>query len=151
MHRYIILAAEQMKANAADDKKMAISCFEHIGLEADKYRVGHTKVFFRAGTLGILEEYRDDKVAAIVTWMQAVVRQFLALKRYQKYQEQRIALQVAQRSIRAYMKLKNWEWFALMRMIKPLVASSKIGEELEVSECYMLMLILVIFENILWL
>lgn len=44
---YIILAAEQMKANEKDDKKMATACFDVIALDADRYRVGHTKVFFR--------------------------------------------------------------------------------------------------------
>jgi hypothetical protein len=41
--RYIILAVEQMRANEKDDKKMAISCFDKIELDADKWRVGHTK------------------------------------------------------------------------------------------------------------
>lgn len=41
--RYIILAVEQMRANEKDDKKMAISCFDTIELDKDKWRVGHTK------------------------------------------------------------------------------------------------------------
>ncbi len=43
LQRYIILAAEPMKNNEKDNKKMATACFETIGLEADKWRVGHTK------------------------------------------------------------------------------------------------------------
>lgn len=43
LQRYIILAAEPMRQNEKENKKMAQSCFEHIGLEADKWRVGHTK------------------------------------------------------------------------------------------------------------
>jgi myosin heavy chain 6/7 len=86
---YIILAAEEMKANEKDDKKMATACFTKIELDPDRYRVGHTKVFFRAGTLGALEEVRDEKVAKIMTWLQAQVRTFLGRKEYQRLQEQR--------------------------------------------------------------
>lgn len=88
-HRYIILAAEVMKENENDDKKMATACFEQIGLEADRFRVGHTKVFFRAGTLGTLEEVRDEKLAKIITWMQAAIRTYLGRKKFRKFQEQR--------------------------------------------------------------
>merc|ERR1712226_1625159 len=31
----------------------------------EKYRFGHTKVFFRAGFLGLLEEMRDDRLSSI--------------------------------------------------------------------------------------
>jgi myosin heavy chain 6/7 len=133
-HRYIILAAEQMKANEKDDKKMATSCFEHIGLEADRYRVGHTKVFFRAGTLGFLEEIRDEKVGKIMTWMQAVARTFLGRKEFKKLQDQRVALQVVQRNFRTYVQMKKWVWFDIMQKLKPLIASSKIGDELKKLE-----------------
>ncbi|CAL8133772.1 unnamed protein product [Orchesella dallaii] len=133
-HRYIILAAEQMKQNESEDKKMATACFEHIGLEADRYRVGHTKVFFRAGTLGSLEEIRDEKLAKIITWMQAAIRTFLGRKKFRKYQDQRVALQVVQRNLRTYMQMKTWPWFNVMAKIKPLIAQSKIGEELKKLE-----------------
>jgi len=133
-HRYIILAAEQMKANEKDDKKMATSCFEAIGLDPDRYRVGHTKVFFRAGTLGALEEIRDDKVGKIMTWLQSQIRTYLGRKQYKKLQDQRVALQVVQRNLRNYAKMKNWVWFDVMLKLKPMIAASKIGDELKKLE-----------------
>jgi len=72
-----------------EDKAIATACFDHIGLSPDKYRVGHTKVFFRAGVLGELEEIRDDKLAKIITWLQATIRGFITTKRYKKLHEQR--------------------------------------------------------------
>ena len=46
--RYLVLASSAM--TAAPDHKAATSiCFETIGLEEDKYRLGHTKLFFRTG------------------------------------------------------------------------------------------------------
>ena len=47
------------------------------------------QVFFRAGVLGQLEEFRDDRLTKIFTWLQANIRTFLAQKEYQRLQEQR--------------------------------------------------------------
>ena len=50
--RYNILAA-QLVAKAKNDKAAAAAVLNVVGLEAEKFRLGHTKVFFRAGILGI--------------------------------------------------------------------------------------------------
>ena len=42
-HRYNILAAKAM-ADAKSDKSAAKALFEMVGLESEKYRLGHTKV-----------------------------------------------------------------------------------------------------------
>ena len=42
-NRYNILAAKAM-ANAKNDKAAAKALFEMVGLEVEKYRLGHTKV-----------------------------------------------------------------------------------------------------------
>ncbi len=76
-------------AEQKEDKKIATACFEHIGLENDKWRVGHTKVFFRAGVLGEMEEMRDDKIGKIIIWMQSRIRNYLVKKKYKPLKEQR--------------------------------------------------------------
>ena len=48
-----------------------------------------SQVFFRAGVLGQMEELRDDRLAKIITWLQAWIRGFLSRKEYKKLQEQR--------------------------------------------------------------
>lgn len=47
-------------------------------LDHNQYRVGHTKVFFRAGVLAHLEEERDLKLSDIITQLQARCRGMLA-------------------------------------------------------------------------
>merc|ERR1719273_1517321 len=49
--RYNILAAGAV-AKAKNDKNAAGAVLEVIKLDKEKYRLGHTKVFFRAGQLG---------------------------------------------------------------------------------------------------
>ena len=41
---------------------------------------GLTKLFFRAGTLGILEQVREDKIGEIIREFQAVCQAFMASK-----------------------------------------------------------------------
>ena len=49
----------------ANDKAAAAICFARVGLEEEQYRLGHTKVFFRSGVIGLLEEKRDQRIQAI--------------------------------------------------------------------------------------
>ena len=49
--RYNILGAS-LVAKAKNDKAAAGAVLEIIKLPAEKFRLGHTKVFFRAGILG---------------------------------------------------------------------------------------------------
>merc|ERR1719151_376707 len=44
---------------------MAMVIMGTVGLEKEKYRLGHTKVFFRAGVLGMMEEFREERVTKI--------------------------------------------------------------------------------------
>lgn len=132
-HRYSILCSKAAAA-AEDDKKAAVVILESINLEAEKYRMGHTKVFFRAGVLGALEEIRDDRLAKIISWLQAWIRGFISRKSYKKLQEQRVALIVVQRNIRKFMKLRNWAWYRLWQKVKPLLNVTRIEDEIRALE-----------------
>ncbi|XP_066140644.1 myosin heavy chain, muscle isoform X40 [Euwallacea fornicatus] len=127
--RYMILAPATMAAEK-EAKEAARKCLEEIGLDPDSYRVGHTKVFFRAGVLGQMEELRDERLGKIVTWMQSWVRGYLSRKEFKKLQEQRLALQVCQRNLRKYLKLRTWPWYKLWQRVKPLLNVTRIEDEI---------------------
>ncbi|XP_050298503.1 myosin heavy chain, muscle isoform X43 [Anthonomus grandis grandis] len=127
--RYMILAPATMAAEK-EAKEAARKCLEEIGLDADSYRVGHTKVFFRAGVLGQMEELRDERLSKIVTWMQSWVRGYLSRKEFKKLQEQRLALQVCQRNLRKYLKLRTWPWYKLWQKVRPLLNVTRIEDEI---------------------
>merc|ERR1712066_1231018 len=57
-----------------DNKKAAEKLLGSINVDQDKFRFGHTKVFFKAGFLGTLEEMRDDRLSAIFVGVQAAIR-----------------------------------------------------------------------------
>ncbi|KAJ8679906.1 hypothetical protein QAD02_015693 [Eretmocerus hayati] len=131
--RYMILAPAAMTAES-DPKKAAQACFDACELDPDMYRIGHTKVFFRAGVLGQMEEFRDERLSKILSWMQAYVRGYLARKDFKALQEQRLALQVVQRNLRRYLKLRTWPWWKLWQKVRPLLNATRIEDELIAME-----------------
>merc|ERR1711935_1046499 len=71
--RYNILSAKAV-AKAKNDKAAAGVVLDAIKLEKEKFRLGHTKVFFRAGILGYMEEAREDKIGTVLAWLQSGAR-----------------------------------------------------------------------------
>ncbi|XP_024881152.1 myosin heavy chain, muscle isoform X14 [Temnothorax curvispinosus] len=131
--RYKILAPAAVD-KAKEPKDAAAAVLESTGLDADMYRLGHTKVFFRAGVLGQMEELRDERLGKIVSWMQAYIRGYLSRKDYKKLQEQRLALVVVQRNLRKYLQLRTWPWWKLWQKIKPLLNVTRIEDEMAALE-----------------
>ncbi|XP_016768905.1 myosin heavy chain, muscle isoform X9 [Apis mellifera] len=132
--RYKILAPAAVDKVASDPKKAAEAILESTGLDPDQYRLGHTKVFFRAGVLGQMEEFRDERLSKIVSWMQAYIRGYLSRKDYKKLQEQRLALVVVQRNLRKYLQIRTWPWWKLWQKVKPLLNATRIEDELAALE-----------------
>merc|ERR1712213_72601 len=116
--RYNILAAVAV-AKAKKDKDMAKAIFIAIKLEDEKYRLGHTKVFFRAGILGHMEEVREDKIADVLSWLQAQARGKASRTVYAKMKAHRMAMYCAQRTIRNRRIGMTWPWWQLWLAIKP--------------------------------
>ncbi|KRG02613.1 uncharacterized protein Dmoj_GI17055, isoform Y [Drosophila mojavensis] len=127
--RYQILNPRGIK-DLTDPKKASKVLIESTELNEDLYRLGHTKVFFRAGVLGQMEEFRDERLGKIMSWMQAWARGYLARKGFKKLQEQRVALKVVQRNLRKYLQLRTWPWYKLWQKIKPLLNVSRIEDEI---------------------
>ncbi|KAG7455436.1 hypothetical protein MATL_G00256450 [Megalops atlanticus] len=113
-----------------DSKKGAEKLLGTLDIDHTQYRFGHTKVFFKAGLLGLLEEMRDERLSLIITGIQARSRGLLARIEFQKMVEQRDALLVIQWNVRAFMGVKNWPWMKLFFKIKPLLRSAEAEKEM---------------------
>ena len=79
-----------------------------------------------------MEELRDERLGRIMTWLQSYIRGYISRKEFKVLQEQRLALEVVQRSIRKYLKLRTWPWWKLWQKIKPLLNVTRIEDELAV-------------------
>ncbi|XP_014405339.1 PREDICTED: myosin-8 isoform X1 [Myotis brandtii] len=129
--RYKVLNASAIPdGQFIDSKKASEKLLGSIDIDHTQYKFGHTKVFFKAGLLGLLEEMRDDKLAQIITRTQAVCRGFLMRVEYQKMLQRREALFCIQYNIRAFMNVKHWPWMKLFFKIKPLLKSAETEKEM---------------------
>merc|ERR1711970_163662 len=125
--RYNILAAG-LVAKAKNDKAAAKAVLDTIKLEAEKYRLGHTKVFFRAGILGYMEEVREDRIGSVLSWLQAQARGKASRLVFKKLQDQKLSLYCLQRTIRNYYIGKTWKWWQLWLALKPNLKCSKFAQ-----------------------
>jgi len=116
--RYNILGAKAV-AKAKNDKAAAQAVMDIVKLDKEKFRLGHTKVFFRAGVGGWMEEKREDKIGAVLAWLQASSRGKASRMKFKKLQDQKLALYACQRAIRAFMLSKTWKWMQIWLAIKP--------------------------------
>merc|ERR1712042_379320 len=125
--RYNILAAK-LVAKAKNDKAAAGAVLDAIKLDKEKFRLGHTKVFFRAGILGYMEEVREDKIGSVLSWLQAGARGKASRMNFKKPQDQKLALYCCQRTIRNRMTEKTWKWMQIWMAIKPTLKCTQFGK-----------------------
>ncbi|KAM7035394.1 myosin heavy chain, skeletal muscle, adult-like isoform 8-T8 [Acridotheres tristis] len=129
--RYKVLNASAIpEGQFIDSKKASEKLLGSIDVDHTQYKFGHTKVFFKAGLLGLLEEMRDEKLAQLITRTQARCRGFLMRVEYQRMVERRESIFCIQYNIRAFMNVKHWPWMKLFFKIKPLLKSAESEKEM---------------------
>merc|ERR1712102_264903 len=125
--RYNILAAKAV-AKAKKDKGAAGAVMDVVKLDKEKFRLGHTKVFFRAGILGVMEEVREDRIGSVLAWLQSGARGKASRMQFKKLQDQKLALYCCQRTIRNYYIGKTWLWWQIWMAIKPNLKCTQFGK-----------------------
>uniref|UniRef100_A0A672GL66 Myosin-9 n=1 Tax=Salarias fasciatus TaxID=181472 RepID=A0A672GL66_SALFA len=132
--RYEILTPNAIPKGFMDGKQACVLMIKALELDPNLYRVGQSKVFFRAGVLAHLEEERDMKITDVIISFQAWCRGYVARKAFAKRQQQLTAMKVIQRNCVAYLKLRNWQWWRLFTKVKPLLQVTRQEEEMLVKE-----------------
>ncbi|KAM4021870.1 myosin-9 isoform 1-T1 [Anomaloglossus baeobatrachus] len=132
--RYEILTPNSIPKGFMDGKQACVLMIKALELDSNLYRIGQSKVFFRAGVLAHLEEERDLKITDIIIGFQAWCRGYIARKAFAKRQQQLTAMKVIQRNCAAYLKLRNWQWWRLFTKVKPLLQANRFDEELHAKE-----------------
>uniref|UniRef100_A0A8C0EZ42 MYH1B protein n=1 Tax=Bubo bubo TaxID=30461 RepID=A0A8C0EZ42_BUBBB len=129
--RYKVLNASAIpEGQFIDSKKASEKLLGSIDVDHTQYKFGHTKVFFKAGLLGLLEEMRDEKLAQLITRTQAMCRGYLMRVEFKKMMERRESIFCIQYNIRAFMNVKHWPWMKLFFKIKPLLKSAESEKEM---------------------
>ncbi|XP_029292965.1 myosin heavy chain, fast skeletal muscle-like [Cottoperca gobio] len=129
--RYKILNASAFpEGQFIDGRKASEKLLGSIDLDHTQYRFGATKVFFKAGLLGTLEELRDEKLVSLVTQTQAVCRGYLMRKEISNLIAKKDCVWILQYNLRSFMNVKNWPWMKLFFKIKPLLKSAETEKEM---------------------
>merc|ERR1719443_499086 len=131
--RYAILGAAEI--NSSEDNKTAVyALMDKIEFDREKYRLGHTLVFFRAGALAKLEEARDEIVMKLLRFLQGQCYKRIKGADFAKRRDQRELLVVCQRQFRKYMAMREWGWFVIIQKTRPLIGMPNPEEELRLLE-----------------
>merc|ERR1719370_1749187 len=131
--RYAILGAAEI-ASSGDNKVAVRALMEKIAFPAEKYQLGHTKVFFRAGALAGLEEVRDTIVLKLVRYLQGQCYGYIRRKVYAVKFDQRELMKVIQRNFRKFQTLREWGWFIIIQKARTLIGQINLEEELRILE-----------------
>ncbi|KAM6049695.1 myosin-3-like [Theristicus caerulescens] len=129
--RYRLLNASVIpEGQFIDSKKACEKLLSSIEIDHTQYKFGHTKVFFKAGLLGVLEEMRDDCLGQLITQTQALCRGYLRRLELKRMLDRRESIFCIQYNIRAFMNVKHWPWMKLYFKIKPLLKSVETEKEM---------------------
>merc|ERR1711962_1048398 len=131
--RYACLGQAEI-ASSSDNKTAVYALMDKINFDRERYRLGHTLVFFRAGALAGLEEARDMLVIKWIRFMQGEVFKRIRSRVYEKKRDQRELIKVAQRNFRKYLAMRDWGWFTIIQKTRGLIGLPNPEEELRLLE-----------------
>ncbi|XP_071106369.1 myosin heavy chain, striated muscle-like [Haliotis cracherodii] len=132
--RYSILAPNAIPEGFVEGKIVAGKILDALELNKEEFRLGNTKVFFKAGILGYLEELRDDRLSTICCLFQAHIRGYLKRKFMKNLDDKRTALELIQKNIRKWLAMRNWLWWRFYTKVKPLLSIQAAEDEMKQKE-----------------
>ncbi|KAI0552455.1 P-loop containing nucleoside triphosphate hydrolase protein [Xylaria curta] len=126
--RYEVLCRDIPK-NYSEGQAAASLMLDKLGVDKSLFRVGLTKVFFRAGVLAELEERRDALITEIMSRFQSVARGYIQRRIAYKRLYRTEATQVIQRNFNVYLDLYDNPWWQLLIKMKPLLGATRTAIE----------------------
>lgn len=128
--RYEVLC-RNMPKGYVDGQSAAHMMLERLDLDKSLYRVGLTKVFFRAGVLAELEEQRDALIRDIMTRFQSIARGFVQRRIANKRLYRAEATRIIQQNFHIYSNLKSSPWWRLFVKMKPILGATRTAGEVK--------------------
>ena len=128
--RYEVLCKNMPKGYVEGQQASEI-ILEKLGLDKAVYRVGLTKVFFRAGVLAELEEQRDALINEIMSRFQSSARGFTQRRIANKRLYRAEATRIVQQNFQHYLKLNSSPWWRLFVRMRPLLGETRTANEVK--------------------
>ncbi|XDG07454.1 hypothetical protein ABKA04_007069 [Annulohypoxylon sp. FPYF3050] len=128
--RYEVLCRDIPKGYV-EGQAAAAFMLDKLGIDKSLFRVGLTKVFFRAGVLAELEEQRDALITEIMSRFQSVARGYIQRRMAFKRLYRTEATRVIQRNFNVYLDLCENPWWQLLIKMKPLLGATRTAIEVK--------------------
>ncbi|ORY24050.1 P-loop containing nucleoside triphosphate hydrolase protein [Naematelia encephala] len=137
--RYEVLTPGVIPKGYMDGRKAAGKIAEALQLDTSLYKIGATKIFFKAGVLAELEERRDNLLTDLFRRFQSAARMHIARRRILKLVNRDQSIRTIQRNARVYIRLREWAWWSLYVKVRPLLAATKADSELARKQAELVM------------
>ncbi|CAG8116416.1 unnamed protein product [Penicillium salamii] len=128
--RYEVLC-QHMPKGYLEGQSVARVMLEKLGMDRAWYRVGRTKVFFRAGVLADLEEKRDQLIRTIMSKFQSIARGFVQRRISNKRLYRAEATRIIQQNFHSYLELNRSPWWRMFSRMKPLLGDTRNAKEVK--------------------
>ncbi|KAI9457605.1 myosin II heavy chain [Lactarius psammicola] len=138
--RYEILTPGIIPRGYMDGRKASLRMVDALDLDKSLFRIGTSKIFFKAGVLAELEERRDATLYDIFSRLQARARMFSARRQMKKILNRAVAIRTIQKNARIYTELREWPWWQLYTKVRPLLAATRNDAELHKKEAELLLI-----------
>lgn len=132
--RYELLAPKILPCGYIDSREACRRMVSFLELDENVFKIGTSKIFFKAGVLAELEERRDKLLFNIFARIQAAARKWTTRRQMKKILNRAIAVRTIQRNARVYNELREWPWWQLYTKVRPLLAATRSDEELRKKE-----------------
>ncbi|KAF7288155.1 Myosin II heavy chain [Mycena chlorophos] len=138
--RYEVLTPGIIPRGYMDGREACRRMVKALELDDAIFKIGTSKIFFKAGVLAELEERRDALLFEIFSRLQAVARMWTARRQMRKILHRAVAIRTIQRNARVYAELRDWPWWQLYTKVRPLLAATRNDEELRRKEAELLLI-----------
>jgi myosin protein heavy chain len=137
--RYELLTPGIIPKGYMDGRQACQKMTKALDLDPNAFRIGLSKIFFKAGVLAELEEQRDELLYDVFSRLQASCRRHICQRRARKQLNRDAAVRTIQRNARIYLELKAWPWWMLYTKVRPLLAATRTDEALKRKEAELLL------------
>ncbi|TRM59064.1 P-loop containing nucleoside triphosphate hydrolase protein [Schizophyllum amplum] len=138
--RYELLTPGIIPRGYMDGREACRRMVKTLELDEAIFKIGTSKIFFKAGVLAELEERRDLLLFDIFSRLQAASRRWTARRQMRKILNRAVAIRTIQRNARVYGELRDWPWWQLYTKVRPLLAATRNDEELRRKEAEILLI-----------
>ncbi|WFD30468.1 class II myosin [Malassezia sp. CBS 17886] len=128
-NRYGLLAPAAFQSGNLDGRVVSRHIADELGIDTAVYKIGMTKIFFKAGVLAEMEEHRDACLHDLFSRFGAACRRRSAQRVAQKRLRRRVATAALRQAASAYAGLQKAPWWGLYMRLLPLLTATQNDDE----------------------